>query len=850
MYYTSLGTLVKRFDVCTNTQLANFTNLGNDLVSKFARALRLRPNGEVLVANWANIVRLNSSGSIIQTYDVGGENQWFALTLDPDGTSFWSAGLSSGNIRKFDIASGGSPLLSFNAGPVSGVMGLTIKGEIAVGSAPLSLSPSSLSFGSQVVDTTSTAQAVTLTNISSTAFVGITSITTSGDFAVLTEDCPDVALEQSLGPGEFCTISVTFTPTTTGPLSGTVTIDSDDAPFAPHVIPLSGTGVTPAPAVSLSTSSLSFASQQVGTTSASQSLTLTNTGGGTLDLSATITTTGDFSQSNNCGSSLAAGASCSIDVTFAPTAAGLRTGTVRISSNAPGSPHTVSLTGTGVAPTLSFSPASLDFGDQRVGTTSAAQTVTVGNQNGAEVVFSSISVSGDFAQTNNCPARLAVDASCTLSVTFTPTAAGPRSGVVTVLSDATGSPHTVPLAGRGTTGPAVALAPTSVNFPGNPLNLDCPTKDVTLTNSGDEPLTITNITVTEEFSQINDCGGRLAAGASCLIGIKFQPQKVGLKTGTLTVITNAPTSPHTVALSGTGTPVCQLLAATRSTTLLRGTDATDFAIEDAKPSCSPGELNLTCSVDNPAACTLQPAVIPPSGSSTLKVSNLKAVRAESLRVLVTSRNEFRTASELLSVLFADFAFTRAPDSATIRAGETVDYSLAIRSVNGLAGNVSLACSGAPRGATCRVTPAAVTLDGSSLAQAKLQVTTTARATAGPGGHFHWPPRGQVRLLVLGLFAAALLALGAKKGRRVREPVRATWAVTAGLRTAPMVALVATLLVMLLWAACGGGGGSLSFNSGGTPAGTYTLTVSGTYTNTTGTGPSTLTNTTTVDLKVN
>jgi hypothetical protein len=253
------------------------------------------------------------------------------------------------------------------------------------------------------------------------------------------------------------------------------------------------------------------------------------------------------------------------------------------------------------------------------------------------------------------------------------------------------------------------------------------------------------------------------------------------------------------------------------------------------------ELNLTCSVDNPAACLLNPAVIPPSGASTLRVTNLKAVRAESLSVLVKSTSEFRTASELVSVRFADFAFTHAPEVATVAAGGAASYSLAIRPVNGLSGNLTLACAGAPRGATCRVEPAAVTLDGANISQVKVRVTTASRAAA-------WPnlPRGlgdgsrRVVLLLLGLLA---LAVGAGLGpaRRRGHATLLRWAV-----------LSAALAAMLLWASCGGGGTSVipQSGTGGTPAGTYTLTVTGTYSSSTGATPGTLTNSTTLTLKVN
>jgi hypothetical protein len=173
-----------------------------------------------------------------------------------------------------------------------------------------------------------------------------------------------------------------------------------------------------------------------------------------------------------------------------------------------------------------------------------------------------------------------------------------------------------------------------------------------------------------------------------------------------------------------------------------------------------------------------------------------------LQVLVTSTSEFRQASELVTVRFADFQFTQSPDVLTVAAGGTASYAVAVRPVNGLSGNVALSCSGAPRGAW----PMA-------------------------GIDFNGGGRQTVLLLVALLM---LLTAAMAYDRRKRTQLLFT----------------VTLLAMLLWASCGGGGGSMSFASGGTPAGSYTLTITGTYSSATGATPGTLTNATSVTLKVN
>jgi len=212
-------------------------------------------------------------------------------------------------------------------------------------------------------------------------------------------------------------------------------------------------------AVQLSPSSLTFSSQPVGTTSGSQPVTLHNPGTATLTISS-ISASGDFGQNNNCGSSLGPGLSCIINVTFKPTAVGTRNGTLTVTDNASNSPQTTSLTGTGSAPVVSLSPTSLSFPGQLVGTTSSSQPVMFSNVGGATLTISSFATSGDFGQSNNCGSSLGPGLSCTINVTFKPTAVGTRNGTLTVTDNAGNSPQTAVLSGTGMDY-SVAAAPSS-----------------------------------------------------------------------------------------------------------------------------------------------------------------------------------------------------------------------------------------------------------------------------------------------------------------------------------------------------------------------------------------------------
>jgi hypothetical protein len=206
--------------------------------------------------------------------------------------------------------------------------------------------------------------------------------------------------------------------------------------------------------VSLSAASLAFANQSLGTPSAAQTLTLTNTGSGALTL-ASITASGDFTQTNNCGTSVAAGANCSISVIFTPSASGARTAALSIADNASGSPQTVSLSGTGTSTTaaVSLSPTSLAFGNQPVQMTSSSQTVTLTNTGTAALSITSLATTGanasDFAEVNTCGSPVAAGANCTIAVWFNPAAGGTRTAALSIADNASGSPQTVSLSGTG-----------------------------------------------------------------------------------------------------------------------------------------------------------------------------------------------------------------------------------------------------------------------------------------------------------------------------------------------------------------------------------------------------------------
>jgi hypothetical protein len=218
-----------------------------------------------------------------------------------------------------------------------------------------------------------------------------------------------------------------------------------------QIFPGSGGGSTGSATLAASPTSLSFGSQTVGSPSAAKTVTVSNTGTVAAAVSS-ISASGAFGETNTCGSSIAAGASCTVSVTFTPTASGSASGSLTVASNATDGTLTVGLSGTGATTgtaTLTASPTSLSFGSQTVGATSAAKTVTVSNTGTVAAAVSSVSASGAFGETNTCGSSIAAGASCTVNVTFTPTASGSASGTLTVASNASNASLTVALSGTG-----------------------------------------------------------------------------------------------------------------------------------------------------------------------------------------------------------------------------------------------------------------------------------------------------------------------------------------------------------------------------------------------------------------
>jgi len=315
---------------------------------------------------------------------------------------------------------------------------------------------------------------------------------------------------------------------------------------------LKQTGTPSSGTINLYPAGVTFFDQYMGTLGPSQPVTLTNHG--TTSLSITkITASLSFTQTNNCGASVAAGASCVISVRFKPSSATLLTGTVTVTDSAVGSPHVVSLRGTGVSSPISFSPSSLNVGTQSLNVAGGPAAIAVTNISGVSVTISSIVASGDFTQTNSCTSPLAPSpsAACRLDVTFKPTAVGTRNGAITITDSAPGSPHIVQLTGVGAVS-NLSFSPATLTFGNLNLGKSSAPKNVTVTNNGTTAITFLSITSDGDYSETNTCGITLNAGATCSMTITFAPTGAGKRSGRVTFNDTDPSNLQTLSISGVG----------------------------------------------------------------------------------------------------------------------------------------------------------------------------------------------------------------------------------------------------------------------------------------------------------
>jgi hypothetical protein len=450
-----------------------------------------------------------------------------------------------------------------------------------------SLAPDPVQFANTVVNATSAVVQATLTNNSAPGGASLTGITNSvtAPFAISSSVCTQVG---TLAPGATCTISLTFKPTSAAlDQFGTLTVMSSDLPVS---VSLFGNGLAANATlqVPIPRTNFSFGRATVGSTSNAQSVDLINIGNTnlTFTLPAGGANPNDFTatpqSSTNCtiasSISIAPGGDCLVLLTFTPTATGPRFGTITVQSGAANTPVTLTLSGTGDAPTTAdFLPSPLIFPVTAVGSQSADELAilsntgitadrlgfpTLGGTNAGD--FQIDFPSGEPFQAN-CVFNtiLNAQATCFVAVRFNPTATGLRTATLSIPDTATGNPHTIQLQGGQATGaPIVSFNVNPAAFGNQTINTASGQLTVTLTNTGTAALNLTNVsalggTNPGDFAVLNTTtcinGANLAASGSCVLNLTFTPTALGARSALITFTDNAADSPETLTLTGTGT---------------------------------------------------------------------------------------------------------------------------------------------------------------------------------------------------------------------------------------------------------------------------------------------------------
>lgn len=606
------------------------SNDGGSIWQNISANLPIVPANSVVVdPNNANTVYLATDAGVYYTQNVSACSQ--------PGADCWSAfGTSLPNVPVTQLTtvngSTGPALLAATYG-----RGVWQIGLANASAAAATVTPASLIFASQPVGTTSASQQLQVTN-TGTLPLQISTIAIAGDF---TEN--DTCAGQSIVPGDTCVINVSYAPTKVGAESGLLTLYGNLPGGGQRTVPLSGTGLQGAP-VTLTPNALCFAPTLIGQTSSTscqsgtapiqvQSIVVANTGSTTATLS-TISITGDFAISaNTCGSSLAPANtpndSCTLNITFTPSASGNRTGILSVISSA--GTLTAQLVGTGqTSATDTLTPLNLNFPSQTIGSKSAPQQITLINNGDQALQTISVQASTtDFAAADNCGATLAGHSSCAIQVTFLPTSIGTEDGTITVsdviANGLTASPHTqnVSLTGTGVAPAGIAsAAPLNVDFGyfavgGTDPNI----YGVTVTNSGTSTITGMQTAITGDFATVpapqNPCGAALPAGTACNFGVSFSPSQVNARAGSLTVTgANLPT-PLVVSLTGTGAAFNMQVSGSSSQVITGSETVQPFQIQIDSVQASTGPVNLTCAVVPASAnCAVLPQSVTLTGNSS------------------------------------------------------------------------------------------------------------------------------------------------------------------------------------------------------------------------------------------
>ena len=635
---------------------------------------------------------------------------------------------------------------------------ISVSANTATPQPQLVVSPLALGVGSAMVGS-KTNSTVTLSN-AGTANLTISTITVNGaPFSVSGIVTPLV-----IAAGQSWPMTVVYAPTAAEVDNGSLTITSND-PASPATISLNGTGTSgPVGHLTLNPSTLTFGNVNVGSNSVLTS-TVTNTGQAPVTISQVFASGANFSETSFATpTTLGAGQSAQIQVTYAPTSTGVAGGTVAVASNAPGAAPGLSLSGTGVQPGVSLSPASINFGSL-VNGQSKSQVVTITNTGTANLTISQMNAIGAGVSVSGISTPLTIGAgqSGTLSVQFAPQSAGTLNGSVSLTTNASSIPATIAVSGSSVTATTTLSAnPAAIAF-GNVNVGSSANQSITITNTGNSSTTITQIAVSGQNLNASGISAplTLAPSQSATLNLQYSPSAANSLSGLISIaasqgqtttvsvtgagaqaglsvipgnisfsnVVQGTTNSQSVQISNTGNTNLTITQANISgngfsttglslpVTLAAGQHSS-FAVQFAPLSAgtATGTLSLASNAAN-STVTLPLSATSVASSQTLQVSatslsfgSVNAGNSASKTVTLTNSGNANVTISQISLSGANFALSGAGAPITLSAGQTVSFTVQYSPVGAETdnGTVTIVSNAAN-------SPAAISLSGTGVA---------------------------------------------------------------------------------------------------------------------------------------
>ncbi len=582
------------------------------------------------------------------------------------------------------------------------------------------------------------------------------------------------------------------------------------------------------PLVLSAANNINYGTVPVGQNSIARTLTVTNSSNAPITIGTPTLGSSSFALTGNTCAALQPLQNCTLAITFSPTSAT----TISVPLTIPGA-NTIDFIGTGIIPpTLSVSPASLNFGSVLPGSTSSQTLVLTNNGTGAVTISNIVptlvdyTISSEYTEQDTCTTALAVNATCSVTVTFQPQSLGSRNGTLSLaLNGAINgdvSTQLISLVGSG--GNPLAATPATIDFGSSTLvGANSSAQTVTLQNQTTTQQSFTTqVTGPFTVSTSSTCASPLAAGTQCSLLLVFQPGTAGAQTGSFQIV---PTTggPAIVALRGTAIAPIATFSATslQFSPQIEGITASSQTVTLTNTGTAPLAA-ISLSVNGANASDFSPTTncttsLAPSSNCTITIvfkSSVVGTEQATLLVADSAAGTPQTLGLSGSGMAQDFAITSQPSSATqtVTSGQNASYTLNL-STAGFSSAISLACSDIPQYASCAFTPASVSFVSSTSQNVTVTIATQQSSTA----TLRAPLERQLAGLAVSFCFALPLVLRGKRDR------------SSGTRRnlfTSCLCLGATMISFVLVTGC---------SSGGTPpqvtpakkvvAGTYTMTVS-------------------------